>query len=169
MIAGFSGNIQPVEEWEAVAIKKDAAIQTAGILNLKGNQWQQESGAIMHRLSDASLTQIKWMARGEVRKAKQIFKNALRSTFGDYQSAWVELAVHLALIGIAEPEAETVEGKVNRVLCTKWWRRRLRVKQAREQENKAIDAGLVKKSKQIYVSDQTVARRRAQRGQMIES
>ena len=165
MIAGFSGNIQPVEEWEAVAIKKDAAIQTAGILNLKGNQWQQESGAIMHRLSDASLTQIKWMARGEVRKAKQIFKNALRSTFGDYQSAWVELAVHLALIGIAEPEAETVEGKVNRVLCTKWWRRRLRVKQAREQENKAIDAGLVKKSKQIYVSDQTVARRRAQRGQ----
>lgn len=52
---------------------------------------------------------------------------------------------------------------VSRLTCSLWWRRALRVAQARQLEHGAIAIGYVHKRAEIYASDATVARRAEQR------
>ncbi|PLA73517.1 hypothetical protein CYQ88_10870 [Hydrogenovibrio sp. SC-1] len=152
-------------ESHLLTVRREAQTQSKSILNLSGNQWQAQEGQVMHRLADAGLTQLKWIARGEARKCKRIYKEELTKTGGDEMAAYVELEVHLNILGIDEPDAETVNGKIMRMICPKWWRRRLRVKQARAAECKAIAKKVVNKNRECYASNETVMRRKAQRGQ----
>ncbi len=54
-------------------------------------------------------------------------------------------------------------GAVRRMTCPQWWRRRLRVQQARALEQGFISLGLVHRRAQIYASDTTVQRRAQQK------
>lgn len=64
-----------------------------------------------------------------------------------------------------KPPGETVEDgpALARMTCAQWWRRGLRVSQARQLEAAAIGLGYVHKRAEIYASNATVERRRQQR------
>ncbi|MES2637411.1 MAG: replication endonuclease [Pseudomonadota bacterium] len=57
----------------------------------------------------------------------------------------------------------TPQGRFNRLICDKWWRRAIRKAIGREVEGLAIDLGLVNKQKGQYASDETVSRRLRQK------
>ncbi len=65
----------------------------------------------------------------------------------------------------ALPPGESVEDgpAVRRMTCPNWWRRALRVAQARQLEFGAVALGYVHRSAEIYASDATVLRRQEQR------
>ncbi|MES2027369.1 MAG: replication endonuclease [Pseudomonadota bacterium] len=56
----------------------------------------------------------------------------------------------------------TAETEVNRMACALWWRRQLRKAHARSVESAAISIGYVNKTRDIYVSNESLARRRQQ-------
>lgn len=66
--------------------------------------------------------------------------------------------------GIMPPSEKVKDGPaVARMTCPIWWRRALRIAQARQLEHGAVALGYVHKRAEIYVSDATVARRTEQR------
>lgn len=66
--------------------------------------------------------------------------------------------------GIKQPGQDVLHGPaISRMTDELWWRRALRVAQARSLENEAIRLGYVNRKKEIYASDATVERRRQQR------
>lgn len=81
----------------------------------------------------------------------------------------IDLALN-AMLGVAEkygirPQFKGVKrsGQVARLVCDLWWRRQLRKSVGRQVEGAAINLGMVSKRAGIYVSDETVARRKGQR------
>lgn len=67
---------------------------------------------------------------------------------------------------ISPPEVKgkiTLEGAVKRLSDELWWRRKIRRAYGRRLEAIAIQAGLVRKQAGIYVSDETIAKRRRQK------
>ena len=58
--------------------------------------------------------------------------------------------------GIEPAQAKTEQGKRARMICPKWWRRRLRTSTLRSNENKEHAAGLIRKKAQVYVTDHAV-------------
>lgn len=67
-------------------------------------------------------------------------------------------------MGIEPPDTKktTTEGAIGRMTDPLWWRRKLRVQHGRAMERAAIRLGKVNKTRQLYVSDQTVKRREQQ-------
>lgn len=66
--------------------------------------------------------------------------------------------------GIKQPGKDVLNGPaISRMTDELWWRRALRVAQARSLENEAIRLGYVSRKKEIYASNVTVERRRQQR------
>lgn len=64
---------------------------------------------------------------------------------------------------LEETGAITPDGAVERMCCERWWRRRLRKSHGRAVERAGIQAGVVRSSRQVYVSDVSVTRRRQQK------
>lgn len=82
----------------------------------------------------------------------------------DLASVRERMAVYVRAFGI-EPPGEKIEDRpaISRMTDHLWWRRRLRVAQARALEAEAIRLGYVHKRAEIYASDVTVNRRQQQR------
>lgn len=119
-------------------------------------------------LAEVSDSSIKRMAKTKALNCKAIYKEYLLNAGGDVNAvvdAWCDLYVWVSSMGIVPPDAEKygVQSAVNRLLCHDWWRKRLRVKQARTIEKQAVKSGSVNLFKQIYCSDRTEARRQFQR------
>lgn len=77
----------------------------------------------------------------------------LQHTFADYGRDLCEA------YGVKYPCEQDYEGIVLRLSCDIWWLRNLRNAHAKAREIAAIDAGLVHAKKNVYVSDDTLARR----------
>ena len=83
----------------------------------------------------------------------------------------VELAAKLWMraqeLGVIPPNIDsplvTVEGVIARLTDERWWVRALRVAHARRLEAESIGLGLVHRHAGIYVSDDTIKRRRSQK------
>lgn len=71
--------------------------------------------------------------------------------------------------GVRVPTEHDHKGIIARVSCSAWWLRGLRVAHAKRAEGAAIDAGLVSKRADIYVSDDTLERRAAQHKRNAET
>lgn len=79
-------------------------------------------------------------------------------------SVAVERAGHLMTFrGVATPEARSATGLIERVRCPIWWVRQLRSLHAKRWERIACRMNLVNRRKAIYVSDESVLRRRSQK------
>lgn len=75
---------------------------------------------------------------------------------------------HAALVarneGIEPPDGRTMTeaGKAARLACRYWWRRKVRASHGREVEGAAVRMGMVHKRAALYVSDNSLTRRRGQ-------
>jgi len=80
---------------------------------------------------------------------------ALRMTgiFSEIINDDILIASKLEELEIPAPSATTNEGFKLRLVCSKWWARALTVKSQRTREANHIDNGIVKKGRQIYVSN----------------
>lgn len=65
--------------------------------------------------------------------------------------------------GVTPPLTKTPEGSIGRLTCPIWWRRRLRIKHGRGLETAALKLNIVNKYRGIYVSDESVRRRKTQK------
>lgn len=75
------------------------------------------------------------------------------------------LADYAKLFGIEPPypgKHLTLGGAVSRLCCNRWWRRAIRKTHGRRFESAAIALGLVHRHRGIYVSDESLDRRREQ-------
>jgi len=133
------------------------------LLSLSGNDWKEKEGGIHFDLLNAGDSHLKRMAKSEARECKKIYEAALSEHLGDIDLAYVDVFIYLTKKRITPPDSKTTYSAVNRTLCPKWWLRRLRVKQAREMETKALEENQVSNFKQIYASNKSVTRREAQR------
>ena len=70
-----------------------------------------------------------------------------------------------ASVGVKIPEGKhlTEHGAVERMKCSRWWRRGIRSSQGRIVESTAIKLGLVHKKSELYCSDETLQRRKGQK------
>lgn len=74
------------------------------------------------------------------------------------------LAAHCERVGVLPPDARIDdEPAVKRMLCERWWLRRLRRAHGRRCDGAAIGAGVVKRGLWLYASQDGVERRGAQR------
>lgn len=76
--------------------------------------------------------------------------------------------------GIEPPDGRTMteKGKAARLACRYWWRRKVRASHGREVEGAAVRMGMVHKRAALYVSDNSLNRRRGQNRrnrQMLEA
>ncbi|MDD2932761.1 MAG: replication endonuclease [Methylotenera sp.] len=69
---------------------------------------------------------------------------------------------HCDFYGVRYPKNEDLEGIVARLICQKWWTKKLRIAHARKCEKLQIDAGNVCRVKDLYCSDDTLKRRTTQ-------
>lgn len=75
---------------------------------------------------------------------------------------WDAVARFFAAIKLDLPKAKTMAGALARAECRYWWRRAVRVKQARSVELGAIKLGLINKNRGAYCSAQTLKARALQ-------
>lgn len=150
---------------ENVALREQHILEaiTEKMLDLSGNDWHEKEGGIRFDLLDAGDSHLKRLAKSEARKTKQIYEAALSEHMGDIDLAYVDVFIYLTKKRITPPDSKTTYSAANRAICSKWWLRRLRVKQAREMETEALEKNQVSNFKQIYASNKSVTRREAQR------
>ena len=85
---------------------------------------------------------------------------AVRERAGWRHLEFAEYAKRLcAGYGVRFPDYDENEGIVLRLSCNVWWLRKLRQAHAKAREIAAIDAGLVHRKSNVYVSDDTLERR----------
>ena len=77
---------------------------------------------------------------------------------------WMAARAKLVQRGLLDlaPRSLTIVGKIARLVCERFWRRKLRTLHARTIEAVAIDIELVHRNRGLYVSDDAVARRGGQ-------
>lgn len=63
------------------------------------------------------------------------------------------------MIGVKYPETFDLDGIVARLICVKWWTKKLRIAHARKIEISKIQGGEVNRNKELYCSDATLSRR----------
>ncbi|HET8701029.1 MAG TPA: replication endonuclease, partial [Nitrococcus sp.] len=80
-----------------------------------------------------------------------------------YQSMRSLITPQYAESLVEETGAITPEGAIERLCLDQWWLRRLRKAHGRVVERAGIQAGVVRSSRQIYVTDSGVGRRRQQK------
>ncbi len=87
--------------------------------------------------------------------------NDLASVFHDKPSlrAAMESACHANHITPPAGKKMTDAGAIARMVCAQWWRRQLRKAQAAAVEGSAIAIGYVNRTRDIYVSDESLIRR----------
>lgn len=64
-----------------------------------------------------------------------------------------------ANLGVKYPSDFDLDGIVARLICVKWWTKKLRVLNSRKSELKKIKGGAVNRNNEIYCSDETLERR----------
>lgn len=74
----------------------------------------------------------------------------------------------LKSVGLPFPTAQDDESALARLACPLWWSRALRKQQDREQEQLAVQVGLVRKNQQPYVSTALLARIQARHQASLE-
>ena len=118
-------------------------------------------------MSDADLCAL---AEKLARECMDLAGNVWLKTPGAIRARLMQFA---AGYGIRPPGETVADGPaIARMTCPQWWRRGLRVYQARGLENAAIRLGYVRRGGEIYASDATVDRRAGQRRRnalMLES
>lgn len=79
------------------------------------------------------------------------------------QKKLISLLKYAKHIGIIVKDTYTDEGTISRMLCDIWWRRQLRKLHGVNTEYLALDLNVINKRKNIYSSDLSLERRRAQK------
>lgn len=157
---------EPVEKVGKLGIH--SKIISNKILNLKGNNWASSVNGQMRSLAQVGDSQIKTLSKSEARYCKGIFSEIMNRHDGDIDAgreAYTDLFIYVDGKGIEVPDFKK-HGFIpscRRMMHEKWWRRKLRVKKARELEAKLIDERRVSDKSETYVSNRTLERRRAQR------
>ncbi|MBD3817002.1 MAG: replication endonuclease, partial [Halothiobacillus sp.] len=150
------------------AVRMAARVANAQTLNLRGNEWRNREKDLYRQLEKASDSQIKWIAKSEANYCRAIYSQIMLEHGGAEEAArvgYAELFIYVDTMGIKVPDFQK-HGFIpacNRMMCETWWRRRLRVKRAREIEAEKVRGFEVSDRKETYVSDRTLERRRAQR------
>lgn len=98
----------------------------------------------------------------------------VRGHFNDKTALRLAMAGLCAANHIEAPAGRhmTDDGAIKRMVCAQWWRRKLRKLHARAVEGSAIGIGYVNKTSDIYVSNESMKRRKQQRHrnqQMMEA
>lgn len=86
----------------------------------------------------------------------------LNAKIASYKVSLEEKNKYAIKQGVKPPEAKTDAGNWNRLVDEHWWRRQLRKTHGRETEKTAIKLGMVSKSREIYASNESLARRQQQ-------
>ena len=96
--------------------------------------------------------------------------NDLASAFHDAPTLRAAMAGACEANHVPAPDGKnmTDTGAIKRMVCPQWWRRQLRKLHARAVEGSAIGIGYVNKTRDIYVSNESMARRRQQRHRNAE-
>ena len=91
--------------------------------------------------------------------------NSLASVFHDKPSlrAAMESACRANFVEPPAGKRMTDAGAIARMVCATWWSRQLRKVQARAVEGSAIAIGYVNRTRDLYVSNESMTRRRQQR------
>ncbi len=89
----------------------------------------------------------------------------VRGHFSDKTALRFAMAGVCAANHIQAPAGKrmTDDGAIKRMVCAQWWRRKLRKLHARAVEGSAIGIGYVNKTSDIYVSNESMKRRKQQR------
>ncbi len=90
--------------------------------------------------------------------------NSLAQVFHGRESLRAAMARVCAANHIGAPAGKkmTDAGAIARMICAQWWRRQLRKLHAKAVEGAAIEMGYVNKTRDIYVSNESLERRRQQ-------
>lgn len=131
------------------------------------NRWlleatEQAGGLVRLSASDEDIRTAAKVARGEAKSLAMV----LRCGAGGVLES---LRHTCARWGVTPAEPKKREGQVDimpavaRMICGRWWLRKLRVAAGQRCERAAIGAGLVKRGRWVYASQDTVERRRQQR------
>lgn len=131
------------------------------------NAWLIETTSIFERVrmplgvSDGDIRERAERCAAEAMSLVEIVPGVLVSGVAELRA---RLARFVATYGAAAP-GESVEDlpAVRRMTCAHWWRRTLRVAQARQLEFGAVALGYVHRDAEKYASDATVMRRQEQR------
>lgn len=112
-------------------------------------------------ISDSELCDL---AESCARKALSMGEFAPGVFVSDKGALRARLAAYVGRYGVAAPGEKTKDGPaLARMTCPDWWRRGLRVSQARGLEGAALALGYVHRQGEIYASNATVERRGQQR------
>lgn len=77
-------------------------------------------------------------------------------------------ASYLASVGLPLPTADTEAGVLARLVCPIWWERALRKKQDKQQEQLAVQLGIIRKGSQVYCSTALLNRLQARHRRSLE-
>lgn len=115
---------------------------------------------------DASDTEICQRAQTMAERCAQLAQ--LYREAGSLRAAMARLTVSQ---GVEPPEGENVTdgGAMARMVDPLWWRRQLRKQHAKEVEAAAIALGLVNKTRDLYVSQESLLRRQQQNARNAEA
>lgn len=161
--------LQKNQKWVAVRLsvlpahwRKRAAREYARLCatsEFEGNNWLRDTAEkVRARLSiDSSDDEVRGAAVEAARVAFELAAEAATLT-----EVWSVLTLHCAAWQV-EPAGQGGEPALLRMLCERWWLRRLRASLARNCEALAIGAQLVCRGVWPYASQDGVERRRAQR------
>lgn len=149
------------ERWAALAGREHK--RRGGVECAAANAWLlKTTEAGRGRLSlAASDDDLREAARGAAREGLDIAALG-KATGGKRARALLEY--HCERWGIAWPDAAIEDGPaIKRMLCERWWLRRLRRAHGRRCDGAAICAGVVKRGLWLYATQDGVERRGAQR------
>lgn len=149
--------------WEKTKAAFDASVLTAkGDATRSAAYWLQDMLARLNTVNiplDASDGDI-------CDRAELLSKHCaeLGSVFKEWElrSALETVCRHNSVKPPYTKNKTTAETEVNRMICPMWWRRQLRKVQAQAVESAAISIGYVNKTRDLYVSNESLVRRRQQ-------
>jgi len=147
--------------------------QRGGQDDAAANRWlfeatEQAGGLVKLSASDADIRVAAKIASGEAKSRAMVLQGGAGDVLDSLQHTcgrW----------GVAPAEPRKREGQIDilpaiaRMICDRWWLRKLRVAAGQRCERAAIGAGLVKRGRWVYASQDTVERRRQQRRRQQEA
>lgn len=138
-----------------------------GAADAAANRWlmdatEQAGGLVRLSASDDDIRTAAKVASGEAKSRAMVLQGGAGDVLESLRhtcSRW----------GVSPAEPKKREGQIDimpavaRMICGRWWLRKLRVAAGQRCERAAIGAGLVKRGRWVYASQDTVERRRQQR------
>lgn len=150
------------------AIKAQVSLRDANLWLLDLNDAIQGAVDIGATDSDLILLSVDLVARVRTLQSEQVGRGGV-SVAGQDKWLYSQLEKLCVEYSVRYPSEHYKDGILARLSDSAWWVRGLRVAHNKRAEGAAIDAGMVSKRGDVYVSDDTLERRTSQRKRNIET